>query len=160
VPHFGILQYHLLISNPLCIYYAGNAHKFNAEVLPYDKRLRLVCSNPVAGAQFFDFMVNTFITDILGVGTDHRGIYGNVPAYYGTVEQQGRLTLHFHMLIWLQGNLTAQEMREQILDPNSDWKKRLVSWLESCHIGQFMTGTKDEVLNHVAKYTNHASYIY
>ena len=146
------------IKHPLCIYYAGNNVKFNAEILPYDERLRLVCSNPVAGARFFDFMVNSFITDILGVDAKHKGIYGDVPAYYGTVEQQGRLTLHLHMLIWLKGNLTAQEMRERILNPNSDWKNNLISWLESCHIGQFMTGTQNEVVNNVAEQTKNESY--
>ena len=146
------------IKHPLCIYYAGKNVKFNAEILPYDEHLRLICSNPVAGARFFDFMVNSFIADILGVDAKHKGIYGDVPAYYGTVEQQGRLTLHLHMLIWLKGNLTAQEMRERILDPNSDWKKHLISWLESCHIGEFMTGTKDEVVNNVAEHAKNESY--
>ena len=55
-------------------------------------------------------MVKLFITDILGADTNQRGIYGPVPAYYGTVEQQGQLTLHLHMLIWLKGNLTPQEV--------------------------------------------------
>jgi hypothetical protein len=146
------------IKHPLCIYFAGLNERFEAEILPYDECLRLVCSNPVAGARFFDFMVNTFISDILGVGSKHRGIYRNVPAYYGTVEQQGRLTLHLHMLIWLSGNLTAQEMRKRILDPNSDWKKSLVAWLESCHIGEFMTGTHQDVLNKVADLAKKDSY--
>ena len=146
------------IKHPLCIYYAGKKIEFQEEILPYDERLRLVCSNPVAGARFFDFMVKTFIKDILGVDAEHRGIYGHVPAYYGTVEQQGRLTLHLHMLIWLKGNLTPQEMRELILDPNSDWKNHLISWLESCHLGEFMTGTQDDVLNHVSELTKNDSY--
>ena len=146
------------IKHPLCIYYAGKNETFEAEILPYDERLRLVCANPVAGARFFDFMVNTFITDILGVGSEHRGVYGDVPAYYGTVEQQGRLTLHLHMLIWLMGNLTAQEMRQRILDPNSEWKQHLISWLESCHIGEFMTGSQVEVLNKVAEHAKSDSY--
>ena len=99
------------IKHPLCIYYANNKEEFEAEILPYDQHLRLICQNPVAGARFFDFMVKLFITEILGADTNHRGIYGSIPAYYGTVEQQGRLTLHLHMLIWLKGNLTPQEMR-------------------------------------------------
>ena len=103
-------------------------------------------------------MVKTFITDILGLNAKHRGIYGDVPAYYGTVEQQGHLTLHLHMVIWLMGNLTAQEMRKHILDPNSDWKKHLISWLESCHIGEFMTGTHAEVLSKVTELAKNNSY--
>ena len=146
------------IKHPLCIYYADKKVEFQEEILPYDERLRLVCSNPVAGARFFDFMIKTFINDILGVGSEHRGIYGDVPAYYGTVEQQGRLTLHLHMLIWLKGNLTPQEMRERILDPNSDWKNHLISWLESCHIGEFITGTQDDILESVSELAKNDSY--
>ena len=99
------------IKHPLCIYYADKKEEFSADILPYDERLRLICSNPVAGARFFDFMVKLFITEILGVDGNHIGIYGDTAAYYGTVEQQGRLTLHIHMLVWLIGNLTPQEMR-------------------------------------------------
>ena len=39
-------------------------------------------------------MVNLFISEILGFGANHAGLFGNANAYYGTVEQQGRLTLH------------------------------------------------------------------
>jgi hypothetical protein len=92
-----------------------------------------------------------FITEILGINVKHQGIYGDVTAYYGTVEQQGRLTLHLHMLIWLAGNMTPQEMRDRILDPNSSFRVQLVMWLESCHIGEFMTGAKDDVMARVVE---------
>ena len=44
-------------------------------------------------------MVDSFIQHVLGVGTHHQGVYGNTSAYYGTVEQQGHLTLHLHLLL-------------------------------------------------------------
>jgi hypothetical protein len=146
------------IKHPLCIYFAGHTEKFECEVLPYDERIRLVCKNPVAGARFFHFMVELFISEILGVDAKHKGIYGDVSAYYGTVEQQGRLTLHLHMLIWLMGNLTPQEMRKHILDPEGSWQKKLIAWLESCHMGEFMTGTQSEVLEKVAIKSKDESY--
>ena len=146
------------IKHPLCIYYSNKGNDFVAEILPYDKRLRLICQNPVAGARFFDFMVKLFITEILGIDVKHKGIYGDVTAYYGTVEQQGRLTLHLHMLIWLLGNLTPQEMRDRVVDPNSTFRKRLVLWLESCHIGEFMTGSKDEVVARVSEQAKYDTY--
>ena len=146
------------IKHPLCVYYADNKEKFSAEILPYDAHLRLICQNPVAGARFFDFMVQVFITDILGVGTKQGGIYGDVPAYYGTVEQQGQLTLHLHILIWLRGNLTPHELRQKILDPDSTWKMKLINWLESCHVGEFLTGSQDEVLSNVAEQSTSNSY--
>ena len=81
--------------------------------------MRSVCRNPVAGAHFFHFMVETFITDVLGLEGSHRGFYGNTSGYYGTVEQQGCLTLHLHMLLWIKGSLNPQDMREKILKSDS-----------------------------------------
>ena len=55
-------------------------------------------------------MVQMFIKHILGVGAEHRGLYGDTSGYYGTVEQQGQLTLHLHMLVWIKGALSLEEM--------------------------------------------------
>ena len=80
--------------------------EFKPDILhSYDERHCFICKNPVAGARFFHFMVETFISDILDVKAKHQGLYGDTEAYYGTVEQQGRLILHLHILLWLTGNL-------------------------------------------------------
>ena len=47
-------------------------------------------------------MVNLLLKHVLGVGADHKGVYGDTAGYYDTVEQQGRLSLHLHMLVWIQ----------------------------------------------------------
>ncbi|KDR71674.1 hypothetical protein GALMADRAFT_50991, partial [Galerina marginata CBS 339.88] len=75
------------IQHPLCIYFADTKEEFKPDFLPYDQRVRLVCGNPVAGARFFHFIIESFITDVLGVDAKHRGLYGDTEAYYGTVEQ-------------------------------------------------------------------------
>jgi hypothetical protein len=51
-------------------------------------------------------MVEQFLEHVLGVKSQHPGLYGDTSAYYGTVEQQGRLTLHIHLLLWIKGGLT------------------------------------------------------
>jgi hypothetical protein len=147
------------IQHPLCVYYAGTQTEFRPTIAPYDERLRSVCSNPVAGARFFHFMVETFIADVLGVNTSHRGLYGDTGGYYGTVEQQGRLTLHLHMLLWIKGNINPQEMREKILKSDSLWQKKLIDWLESCHTGDFLTGNYAEVSESVGKKREEEGYI-
>ena len=76
---------------------------------------------------------------------DHSGIYGNTSAYYGTVEQQGCLTLHLHMLLWIKGALTPQEIRDQIMDPKSNFQTEMVNYLESVHMGEFLTGRMEDV---------------
>ena len=75
----------------------------------------------MACAQFFHFMVQQFIKHVLGVDSYHPGLYGETSAYYGTVEQQGRLTLHIHLLLLIKGGLTPDEIRDQIIDPASDF---------------------------------------
>ena len=46
-------------------------------------------------------------------GCIHReeGIFGKVQSYVGTVEAQGRGTLHLYMLLWLKDAPTADEMK-------------------------------------------------
>ena len=51
-------------------------------------------------------MCENFIKHVLGVGMNHPGYFGGTEAYYGTVEQQGRLTLHLHLLLWIKGALS------------------------------------------------------
>jgi len=82
---------------------------------------------------------------VLGVDADHSGIYGDTSSYYGTVEQQGHLTLHLHMLLWIRGALTPQEICERIMNPESDFQKKMVEYLESVHMGEFITGTFPDV---------------
>ncbi|TDL17973.1 hypothetical protein BD410DRAFT_688569, partial [Rickenella mellea] len=76
------------VRHPVCLYFADTQEKFTPDIVKSaDDRFRLIASNPVAGARFFDFMVKLFIEHILSVGTNHRGLWGNTKAYYGTVEQ-------------------------------------------------------------------------
>ena len=82
-------------------------------------------------------MVDLFIKHVLGVGLNRPGLYGDTAGYYGTVEQQGRLTLHLHMLLWIKNSMTPQEIRDRIMDPNSDFQKAMVEYLKSVHMGEF-----------------------
>ena len=75
-------------------------------------------------------MIQAFIKHVLGVDVDHSGIYGGTSSYYGTVEQQGHLTLHLHMLLWIKGALTLQKIHEQIMDHESDFQTKMVEYVE------------------------------
>jgi hypothetical protein len=140
------------VKHPICLYYADTQEVFQPELKrSHDERYRLIAHNPVAGARFFHFMCQIFIRHILGIGADHPGIYGNTSAYYGTVEQQGRVTLHLHLLLWIVGSLSPQDIREKILDPNSDFQCKLVEYLESVHAGEFITGSMENVKLQIEK---------
>jgi hypothetical protein len=131
--------------HPISLYYADTKERFTPVIHSKSERESLIADNPVASARFFHFMIQAFIKHVLGVDADHPGIYGDTSSYYGTVEQQGRLTLHLHLLLWIRGALTPQEIRDRIMDPESDFQKKMVEYLESVHMGEFITGSLEDV---------------
>lgn len=142
------------VKHPICLYYAGSDIKFSPEIKLSDERQRLIAANPVAAARFFDFMVKLFVKHVLGVGVKHEGLYGDTSAYYGTVEQQGRLTLHLHMLVWIKDSMSPQEIRDRLCDKSATslFKDQLISYLEAAHTGDFLTGSMEDVKKHLPKY--------
>ena len=105
-------------------------------------------------------MVQTFLEDVLGVDkSDQLGFYGPTSGYYGTVEQQGRLTLHLHMLLWIKWNLNLEDMRAKLLGKNSVWHQKVIEWLEHCHVGDFVTGTHADVSERIGKLREDTSYV-
>ena len=87
------------VKHPLALYFADTQQEYTPEFRVKEERLNLIANNPVAGARFFNVIVELFLKHVLGVGTNKPGLYGETAGYYGTVEQQGRLTLHLHMLL-------------------------------------------------------------
>ena len=149
------------INHPICIYFADKNIKFKPEIYfkKADEAYRLVTSNPVAAARFFNIMIENFIKHVLGFGTKHPGFFGKTEAYYGTVEQQGRLTLHLHMLLWIKNALSPQDMREKIMDPESDFQKEMVNYLEAVHKGEFFNGKLEDVIEQIEEYHKNPEYI-
>ncbi|KAJ6527536.1 hypothetical protein B0H19DRAFT_969685 [Mycena capillaripes] len=80
--------------------------------------------------------MKAFISEILGYDPKQEdldgGILGVVKAYYGCVEAQGRGTLHYHMLIWLEGGLNPNQIKEKALANGGDleFQKRLLAFLD------------------------------
>jgi hypothetical protein len=145
--------------HPMCLYFADINEKFKPEIRLPDEAYRLVANNPVAAARFFNFMCCTFIKNVLGVNQKHSGLFGETAGYYGTVEQQGRLTLHLHMLIWLKNSLSPQEIRDKIMDRSSDFQQKMVQYLEAVCKGEFLTGSLGDVSKFVSDAKNNdASY--
>ncbi|KAJ3567450.1 hypothetical protein NP233_g6363 [Leucocoprinus birnbaumii] len=138
--------------HPLCLYLAGTDVRFKHELLPSSARYRLVSENPVAAARFFDILVRLFIKHVLGVVNDgNDGVYGPVASYYGTVEQQGHLTLHLHCLVWVRGALSPQQIRDRLLSSDNEFERNLLDYLESCSKGEFYTGTLDRVKDSIVR---------
>ncbi len=147
VPVFFVTFAPVDFKHPLCLYLCGEAVDLSSycpSIGSSDDRLRAIARNPVGAARFFHIVVSAFIRYVLGVGIDGPGLFGDTEAYYGTVEAQGRLTLHLHLLMWLRGGISPQQMRDQLLsDPQ--FEIAVVGWLESCQIGQYSTTTGDDL---------------
>lgn len=109
-------------------------------------RKKNVADHPASAAVFFDTMINAFIKHILRYGRDEAGVFGTCQAYFGTVEAQGRGTLHCHMLIWLKGNLNPQALRDR-MERDDLFKQTLFTWLESiikCELPGMVPSIGDE----------------
>ncbi|KAI0819836.1 hypothetical protein BC628DRAFT_1279651, partial [Trametes gibbosa] len=48
------------------------------------------------------------------------------------------------LLIWIEGSLSPQEMRDRVLG-DEGFQKALVAWLESCHTGDYFSATENEL---------------
>ncbi|KAI6001858.1 hypothetical protein EDD15DRAFT_2385661 [Pisolithus albus] len=58
------------------------------------------------------------------------GLFGVCQAYYAMVEEQGRGTLHCHILLWLEGNLNPERLRSKMITSPS-FQRDMFTWLES-----------------------------
>jgi len=135
--------------HPICLYYADKKFEFTPNLRSANERNLLIAQNPVAAARFFNFMVRSFIKHVLGIDTDHSGLYGDTAGYYGVAEQQGRLTLHLHMMLWIRNALSPQEIRDRLMNDDTEFQKSLIQYLEGCQKGEFLTGSMEYVKSKV-----------
>ena len=81
-----------------------------------EQRAKNIATDPYAAAKFFHFLIRTTIHTLFGVeATTYQvksrpGIFGQVAAYFGTVESQNRGSLHLHMLLWLKNTPPSYEI--------------------------------------------------
>jgi Helitron helicase-like domain at N-terminus len=73
-----------------------------------NKKVALRIKYPGICAYFFELMIDIILTEIIGWDkinkkaiTEGKGIFGKVDALTMSVEEQGRRTLHAHILIWV-----------------------------------------------------------
>ncbi len=105
-----------------CYALGEEAGKFRNQVPPIEFRLSTTGNQPVAAALHFERVQNLFFRKVIGWDRDKKrpfrrgGIFGVPKAFCEAVEEQGRLTLHVHCLLWLAGhrNLHKQIEREYL----------------------------------------------
>ncbi|KAF8125569.1 hypothetical protein EV363DRAFT_1098218, partial [Boletus edulis] len=72
--------------------------------------------------------IKTFLEVVVKYGRG-RGLFGQCNAYYGMVEAQGRGTLHCHLMLWLEGNPSPQQLCDRMVD-NLNFRDMVFNWLE------------------------------
>lgn len=100
------------------------------------ERARLLASDPVAAADFFQFCIDTLLTELLGWDMKSErsrpegGILGHVKAFYGVNEFTNRGQLHGHFVVWLEGGLNPSEVHRR-MKTDLDFKQRFFDFFDS-----------------------------
>ncbi|CAN0473777.1 unnamed protein product, partial [Laminaria digitata] len=96
------------------MYYAGHpidlASACHNETPNYIDRLRIVANDPVAAAAFVQETLQAVVDCLLRVGAKN----GDGGAYIGMTEEQFRLTLHAHLLVWVYGYSSPEQLRDNL----------------------------------------------
>jgi hypothetical protein len=100
------------INSRVALYFAGVNLDLDA-IIPSNlpstyERAQIIASHPVATAKFFHRLITTVLETMIA----GERVLGPVKAYFGTVESQGRGSLHLHMLIWLDHKYTCSTPRK------------------------------------------------
>ncbi|CAF5000979.1 unnamed protein product [Rotaria sp. Silwood1] len=115
------------IHSPVALYFAGVKLDLDniqlAQLMTTYKRAEIIASHPVATAKFFHLLISNILNTMLS-----GGVLGPIKAYFGTVESQGRGSLHLHLLIWLDHEMKPADMKEKI--QNADFREKLKAYLE------------------------------
>jgi hypothetical protein len=96
-----------------------------------------IAADPFASARFFHLVVQAVLQALLGIKGFHHaraveretGVLGIVEGYIGTVEAQGRGTLHLHMVLWLKGAVTTDTMRERL--STADFREKVKRFISA-----------------------------
>ena len=108
------------VNSPLVMHYGGHnidhASTCHRQMPDYITRLKTVASDPVASATFFHETLQAVFDCILGVGAadGDGGVLGKVQACIGMTEEQFRLSLHAHLLVWVYGYNSHEQLTDNL----------------------------------------------
>ena len=115
------------IHSRIALYFAGvdlDLDKILPSTIPSTyERAQIIAAHPVATARFFNVLISSILKCMV-----EGGVLGPIKAYFGTVENQGRGSLHLHILIWLDHDLTPSKIKE--LTQNEEFRNNLLNYLE------------------------------
>lgn len=110
---------------------------------PSAQRSMNVAKDPYASAKYFHTLIAALLKHLFGVSVQGHavhseiGVLGEVAAYFGTVETQGRGSLHLHMLVWLKNTPSSTELQSLL---RSDAFRQKVAAFIKRHIRGYLPG--------------------
>jgi len=126
------------LNSRIVCHYAGKITRIDApdsEVPDFRSRALTSANDPVACAKYFVIFIEAFLETLVGVkkgraGAVHTtpGVLGHAETYYGTVEMQGRGSLHFHCLIWLKDMPSPDDL--QLMLEDSEFRTKFFAYLD------------------------------
>ncbi|CAM4964548.1 unnamed protein product [Rotaria socialis] len=115
------------IHSRVALYFAGvdlDLDTILPEKIPSTyERAQIIASHRVATARFFNVLISSILKCMV-----EKGVLGPIKAYFGTVENQGRGSLHLHILMWLDHDLTPSQLKESV--KNEEFRNGLLGYLE------------------------------
>ena len=79
-----------------------------------------IARDPYAAAAYFHFMIRLIFRTLFGIERTqhqvkaHPGVLGHLSSYFGSVESQGRGSLHQHTHFWMKNAPTSPVMRQKL----------------------------------------------
>jgi hypothetical protein len=115
------------IHSRIALYFAGidlDLEKMLPQTIPSTyESAQIIAAHPMSTARFFHVLISNILKCMVG-----KGVFGPTKAYFGTVENQGRGSLHLHIIIWLDPKLPPSQFKESIKDES--FRKGLLNYLE------------------------------
>ena len=135
------------IHSPVALYFAGIELDLDniqmEQLMNTYKRAEIIASHPVATAKYFHLLITNILNTMIS-----GGVLGPIKAYFGTVESQGRGSLHLHLLIWLDHDMKPADLKDNIQDMN--FREKLKAYLEDIikeDLDEFKEKQASEVLS-------------
>lgn len=132
------------VNSPIVMKMAGVAlnvtSTLKAKFPEYPEKLRLVANDPVASADFFHATIHGVLSCLLrfGVSDGDGGFLGRIKGYVGMTEEQKRLTLHCHILLWVFGYNDFASFRA-LMDKTPHRYTQLAQYLDKVIFNQVAT---------------------
>ena len=121
-----------------------------------NQRAENVASDPFASVRFFHVVIKIIIEELFGIKKRGNhierkdGILGTVQCYIGTVEAQGRGSLHLHMLLWLKEAPPASTMQKALA--TDEFRDRVQQFIQAT-IHADIEGKSAEEVKYMRKVT-------